>query len=160
MPRSKNGKKTQGRQTQSQPSDISVQPTENDPMFNSVVHTQSGMPNLIDLMISEYGKYGAKANQDRGANSLPALDIAKTIRVGKPLTDFFKKYLEVNRPVQIFPIDMNYGLVLSNNMRCAISPGVQEIKGTMQNSGAVSVTSGGGNPYQDGIVASNSIPVT
>jgi hypothetical protein len=108
---------------------------ELDPSFNSVAQTQSGLPHLLDLLRQEYRRYIT----DHGGQEA---DAARTLRSAEPFLAFCEEYLRENRPVQSFPIDMNYGLLLSNNVRCAVSPGVEELKGTMQESFTVPVNQG------------------
>lgn len=125
-----------------------------DPLFNPLVHTQGEMPHLVELLVAEYREHIRRHNGQLPVGQAP-LDAEKTIRLARPLLNFFEAYLNTYRPVQAFPVDMNYGLVLSNSQRCAVSPGTAQLQGTMQNSGSIGVTQGVSNPGQDGVVQVN-----
>ena len=78
-----------------------------------------------------------------------------------PVSDFLKfaeDYLRANRPVQSFAVDLNHGIMLSNNVRCVVSPGA-EVRGQMQNSGAVGVNRGESQPGMGGTVPAGEIKV-
>lgn len=113
-----------------------------DPSFNSVAQTQGGMPALLELLQEEYRKYMGQVNAKRLEQGKPTLDAEATLSAARPFLKFCQKYLTENRPVQTFAIDSNYGLVLSNNLRCAVSPGVATLKGTMQETHSVAVSVG------------------
>ena len=126
-----------------------------DPMFSSVAHTQAGMPHLMAMLLEEYRDYVATANLTRQQQGQQEVDPSESIRAAQPLLDFFENYLKVHRPVQTFPIDMNVGVMFSNNQRCCISPGVYGIQGSMQDSGAVAISDGRSQSGQDGSVPVN-----
>jgi hypothetical protein len=130
-----------------------------DPLFDARSHTQGGCPHLMELLVAEYREYFQQVNATRKQQDQRPLDPELTIRAARPLLDFFEKYLETYRPVQVFPIDMNYGLVLSNNKRVAVAPGAPNVQGTMQDSGSISVTRGISQPGQDGVVQVNDFGV-
>ena len=113
-----------------------------DPMFDSVVHTQGEMLSLLDLLKSEYQKYMEGVNRTRSSQDKPPLDAVATLRAATPFLRFCEKYLMRNRPGEVFPIDMNYGVVLSNSQRFAISPGAAEMQGSMQDSPTVAISTG------------------
>ncbi len=135
-------------QTQSQ-SDTRNSP---DPLFNPETHTQGGLPHLVDFLVAEYRRTIQEANERRAAARKDLLDPEAALRSARPLLDFFKAYLRMHRPIQAFPIDTNYGIVLSNNAHLAISPGMPHFQGTMQDSGAVHVSRGATQPGQEGVV--------
>jgi len=123
-----------------------------DPLFNPETHSQGGMPNLLQFLVAEYLAYMGQANKDRAEQGQEPLDAQKTVQKAKPLLAFFEAYLRTNRPVNVFPIDMNYGVQLSNHKRFAVSPGVvEDFRGSMQNSGAVEVTHGRSQPGISGV---------
>lgn len=113
-----------------------------DPSFDSVAHTQGGLPHLLALLQTEFAKHMAAVNEQRLQKNLPALDMTGTLKAAEPFLKFGQKYLTENRPVQAFAVDMNYGILLSNNMRCSISPGVENLQGTMQDSPVVPISTG------------------
>ena len=69
----------------------------------------------------------------------------------RPFLDFCSTYLNDNRVVQNFAADANHGVVLSDNTRCMICPEVN-LSGTMQDSAAIGISSGQGQPGQEGVV--------
>ena len=118
-----------------------------DPLnLNTIAQTRGGMPYLLDLLKDEYTRYMDGVNAKRKAENKPTLDAEKTLAAAEPFLRFCRKYLTENRPVQCFPIDMNYGIQLSNSMRCAVSPGVEVPRGTMQDSPAVAISVGQSQP--------------
>lgn len=115
--------------------------------------TQSlSLPSLLQHLVAEYREYIRRANETRARQEQKLLDPEATLRAAKPLLDFFESYLNTYRPVQAFPVDANYGLLLSNGMRCMVSPGVVDVRGTMQDSGAIQVSQGISNPGQEGVI--------
>ena len=127
-------------------------PTSANALFDPILHSQGGCPHLIQHLLVEYRGYIGRANQVRAEQEQRLLDPEAAIRAARPLLDFFESYLRTHRPVQVFPIDMNYGVVLSNNARVAVSPGTPEVQGTMQDSGAIQVSHGMTQPGQEGVV--------
>jgi hypothetical protein len=117
-----------------------------DPMFDSIAHTQAGLPHLLSYLQQQYRQYVRRVNQEQNLQINPELAISSA----RTLLDFCEQFLTIHRPVQVFPVDMNYGVVLDNNDRVAICPGVADIRGTMQDSGAVSISSGRSQPGQAG----------
>lgn len=116
-----------------------------------VVQIQSAeMPPLLDLLEAAY----------LNECLMSGVDSTPTIQAAQPLLAFYKRYLEVYRPVQAFPVDSNYGIMLSNNQRCVISPNLDELPGSMENSGAIQVTTGKSNPGQEGVTEYKSLPTT
>jgi len=123
-------------------------PNQSDPLFDSVALTQGNLPHLIELLVQQYRAYIGRENEKRAAMT-PArepLDPEPTIQQAGPLLNFFRAYLTEHRPAEVFALDANYGLMLTNSMRCAISPGTPTIKGSMQDSGAVSISHGRSQP--------------
>jgi hypothetical protein len=126
------------------------------PMFNSVAHTQAGMPHITAHLLAEYREWVNQANLTRQGQGQTPVDPEEQIRAAQPLLDFFENYLKVNRPVQNFPVDMNVGMMLSNNKRICISPGIEGIQGSMQeDSGAIGITDGQSQPGQEGVIEVN-----
>ena len=75
-----------------------------------------------------------------------------------PATVFAKwaaEYLRTNRVVQNFFVDENHGMLLSNNRSVVVSPGI-DIRGTMQDAGAVGVTQGRSSPGNEGVTPERS----
>lgn len=134
-------------------------PSSPDPLFNPETHTQGGLPHLVEFLVAEYRQLLRQANETRQAQGQALLDPEAVLKSAKPLLDFFKAYLKTNRPVQVFALDANYGVILSNNARVAIAPGTPLIQGTMQDSGAVQVSQGMTQPGQDGVVPVNNYRV-
>ncbi len=122
------------------------------PMFNPVAHSQAGMPHLIDYLKTQYRAHIQWMNETRAQQGQALGDPEATIRAAQPVLDFFESFLNTHRPIQIFPIDMNYGIVLDNNDRVALCPGAKNIQGSMQDSGAISITENLTHPGQDGVV--------
>lgn len=116
---------------------------------------QSGMPSLIELLLQEFQDQCLRQNSEE-PDPAKLLYPQHAIQAARPLLNFFEAYLNLYRPVQTFPVDFNYGLVLSNNMRCTVSPSIEtEAPGSMQASGAIQVTTGKSNPGQNGVITDN-----
>ena len=90
--------------------------------LSSVVLKQVGLPSLMAHLQAAFRDEVKEVNPD--------LDSFLT---------FCEDYLNRNRPVETFPVDNNYGIRLSNGHRLVISPGVVEIKGTMQETSAIQI---------------------
>jgi len=121
-------------------------------MFDPVNHTQGGYPHLIQHMTNKYRAQGELVNAERAKQGMEPIDCELAIQAAKPLLDFFEQYLRICRPVGMFPIDMNYGITLSDNSRVAVCPGTGDIQGTMQDSGAVQVYDGKTQLGQEGVI--------
>lgn len=116
---------------------------------------QSEMPSLVQLLVQEFQAQCLRQNSEV-SDPAQLRDPQIAIQAAKPLLDFFDSYLDLYRPVQTFPVDFNYGLVLSNNLRCTVSPSVEtEAPGSMQDSGAIHVTMGKSNPGQNGVISTD-----
>lgn len=119
-------------------------------MFDSNTHTQGGLPHLIQFLWDAYCQYLDDEIRSRIDRRISTVNLA-TAKAKAPATDFARfasDYLATNRVVDSFFIDENFGLRLTNNQTVAFSPGV-EIRGTMQDSGAVQVTEGKSQPGND-----------
>jgi len=124
---------------------------------DSIYHTNPAtedLPHLIALLTKEFQAYVDEARMKHGI---------KPDKNAKPpsANDFIKfavAYLDKNRPVQFFPVDSNHGFQLSNHVRCTISPS-SKVAGTMQDSGAVHVTTGESQPGMDGVKKSEELRI-
>lgn len=121
------------------------------PVFDPVVHSQAGLPHLIAYLVGQFRAHVQRTNQEIPKEE-ERIAGEELIERAQPLLDFFEQFLTQNRPVEIFPIDMNYGVVLDNNDRIALCPGITDIQGTMQDSGAVAISDGRSQPGQEGVV--------
>ena len=124
-------------------------------MFDPVAHSQAGLPHLLAYLVQQYRAHVQQINITRQAQGQPLADPEATLRAAQPVMEFFTQFLTHHRPLQVFPIDMNYGVLLDNNDRIALCPGVTDIQGTMQDSGAISLSDGRSQPGQDGVVQVN-----
>ncbi len=126
------------------------------PLFDAELHTQGGQPHLLQLLLNKYREHLAGKIEERKKAKLPTpVDADTATRATSALT-FLKwasDYLKENRPAGNFFVDENLGLKLSNNLTCVISPGIN-IQGTMQDSGAISVTHGQSQQGNEGVVPS------
>lgn len=122
-------------------------------LFDPVAHSQGGCQHLMQHLWDAYCEYLSdqlKARTDKGLAATTIDDAKKK----SPATHFVKwaaEYLKANRVVQSFFIDENHGVQLANNTMVAICPGV-EVRGTMQDSGAVQVTEGRSQRNNNGVV--------
>ena len=123
-------------------------------------HKQIGVPHLIRHLTQEYARFMTRVNQHYVENGMPtAANIEKQIRLAKPLLDFFEEYLDKFRPTRMFPVDANYGFVLSNNAQFMLCPPIEENDGVMQSGSAVAVTQGLSNVGQGGMQDSEAISI-
>lgn len=127
-------------------------------LFDSAAHTQGGLPHLMQHLWDAYCAHLSEHLEKRNAAQPPGNQTTlATAKAKAPATDFAKwatAYLAENRVAESFFIDANHGVRLSNNAMVAICPGV-EIRGTMQDAGAVEVTHGRSQPHQQGIVGND-----
>ena len=131
-----------------------------DPLFDAASLTQGGQPHLIQFLTQEYRDYIARANEQRAQHGKEPLDAEKTLKRAQPMLAFFEAYLKQHRPTSVFPIDMNYGIQLSNYKTFALSPGVEtDFRGTTQESVAVAVTHGRSQPGSRGSFDSGGIGI-
>jgi hypothetical protein len=122
-------------------------------MFDSTGHTQGGLPHLMQHLWDAYVEHLKTAIETRKSEGKTVVDL-ETAKKKAPATDFAvfaTNYLKEHRVSESFFIDANHGIRLGNNVMVAVCPGV-EIKGTMQDAGAVEVTHGRSQPHQQGIV--------
>ena len=90
-------------------------------------------PTLLDLLLKEFHKAHLAGTPDR----------VQQVATLESFAQFCDEYLNKNRPVGLFHVDANYGLVLSNNIRCIVAPPMQFKQGDIDTGGAVPIT---GNP--------------
>jgi len=129
-------------------------------LFDSISHTQGGVTHLIQLLWDEYLNHLREAIEKRAKAGKASVTLVEAIRRA-PATDFAKfaaDYLAVHRPVQSFFIDENLGILLRNQKSVAVSPGV-EIRGTMQDAGAVQVTEGLSQEGLNGVTPSDNLSI-
>lgn len=129
-------------------------------MFDSTAHTQGGLPHLVQHLWDAYGAHLEEKIKERAATGQATVDLA-TAKKRAPATDFAtwaSDYLKENRVVESFFVDANHGVRLANNAMVAICPGV-EIRGTMQESGAIQVTEGRSQPHQQGVSNDSSLRI-
>lgn len=122
-------------------------------LFDSAAHTQGGLPHLMQHLWDAYCAHLAEEIEKRREAGKAVVTLAEA-KQRAPATGFATwatKYLADNRVAESFFIDANHGVRLANNAMVAICPGV-EIRGTMQEAGAVQVTEGRSQPHQHGIV--------
>lgn len=118
--------------------------------LNPAALGQGGMPHLVELLLAEYRQSIDERNVRLHDRGLEPEDADQVIAAATPLLDFFREYLTENRPVQAFPVDENFGLQLSNNLRFVVSPGTPTIQGTMQDAGSIGISTGLSQPGQGG----------
>lgn len=137
-----------------------------DPLFDPVAHTQAGLPHLIGYLREKYIAHldariaRLKDNQRSGSKSFQLTEGATAI-LAAPATDFIEfaiGFLSEHRVVENFFVDANHGIVLANNDRMVIAP-LTDVAGTMQESGAVSVTHGRSQPGNEGVVNTDYRPI-
>lgn len=132
----------------------------NAPFFDSFSHTQGGAKHLLQHLLDEYVKVLNAQIEERKAAGKPTCTIDEAV-AKMPMMKFLqfgKDYLTENRPVQNFFVDENVGLRLSNNANIVVSPGIN-VQGTMQNSGAISVTHGVSQREQEGVLPSTNFTI-
>lgn len=111
--------------------------------FDAIRHTQGDHPHIMQYLWDAYLAYLEAEGQERAAKGQTVLPIAQA-KTKAPATHFVlwaANHLRDIRAIESFFVDGNVGVRLNNNKTIAISPGV-EIRGTMQDSGAVAVTEG------------------
>lgn len=122
-------------------------------LFDAAGHTQGGLPHLMQHLWDAYVAHLGEQIEQRKATGKNVVDL-DTAKKKAPATDFAvfaTGYLKEHRVAESFFIDANHGIRLGNNVMVAVCPGV-EIRGTMQDAGAVEVTHGRSQPHQQGIV--------
>ena len=100
---------------------------------------QTGIPHLMQLLRDKW--------QEQHGRTLP--------KEAEDFSLWCENYLNEHRTVENWPADSNIGVRLSNNERAVIHPNAPASGGTMQDSGAVSVTEGQTQPGQEGVVQVN-----
>jgi hypothetical protein len=117
-----------------------------DPIFDAGT-AQTGPPHLLQYLWDRYTAHIGAALERRRKEGKPAAVLAFALR-DAPATHFIKwagDYLAENRAAETFFLDANLGLRLTNNDLVAVSPGV-DVRGSMQDAGAVHVTTGRDRP--------------
>lgn len=143
-----------------QPAYDGVVGVNNSPLFDDVMHTQGGMPHLMQFLWDEYVNHLKAQIESRKANKQPTVEIDEAIKRA-PASAFAKwaaDYLRENRMMQHFFVDENHGILLSNNRSVVLSPGI-DIRGTMQDAGAVGVTQGRSNPGNNGVTSDTTLRI-
>lgn len=128
----------------------------NNPMFDSIAHTQGGVLHLMDYLWDRYVSHLTERIEERkaeGKESIP-LDVALKKTSAQAFKKFCEDFLDENRAVETCPLDENLGFRLSNNDMVALSRGIA-IQGSMQDSGAVAVTHGRSQRGNEGVVQVN-----
>lgn len=132
----------------------------NEPLFDPARYTTAGQPHLMQHLWSQYRAH-LQAKIDERKKTHPdtvTVDEALKRATAAHFFQFCEEYLKANRPVENFFVDMNHGLVLSNNARVVVSPGY-DLRGTMQRSGAVGVTEGVSQPGLNGVALGDGGPI-
>lgn len=109
-------------------------------LFDATVHTQGGLPHLMQYLWDRYVEHLTEELEKRTVLSA-TIETAKRKAPATHFAQWATEFLKENRATESFFLDANMGLRLTNNAMVAISPGV-EIKGTMQDSTAIQVTEG------------------
>lgn len=128
--------------------------------FDDVIHTQGGTPHLVQYLWDRYVSHLETQIKERAARGEPVVSLAEAKKKA-PATHFATwaaDYLRQNRVVEHFFIDENHGIRLSNNACVAVSPGTI-IRGTMQSSHAVEITSGLSQTDMNGVIESPSLQI-
>jgi hypothetical protein len=125
----------------------------NDPL-GMLSRGNSQLPDLLTHLHDQYKLHLAKhmkAIQKKGGQLVHKTveEAAFAAPVGSFLS-FAQEYLNKNRPTQVFPVDSNTGIVLSNHVRVCVSPGIVVVPGSMEDSGAVGITHGMSQPGMGG----------
>lgn len=129
-------------------------------LFDEVMHTQGGLPHLVQHLWDAYTEHLKERLEEKKKRGEAVVTLVQA-KLKAPAADFAQfcaAYLMEHRPVENFFIDSNNGVRLSNNAMVAISPGTV-IQGTMQDSGAVSVTEGRGQKGNEGVSPSTSLRI-
>lgn len=129
-------------------------------LFDSASHTQGGLPHLMQYLWDAYSLHLKEQLEERQAAGKPTVTMEEAKRRA-PAINFAQwctEHLKENRVAESFFIDANHGVRLSNNAMVAICPGV-EIRGTMQDAGAVEVTHGRSQPHQQGITGNDGLRI-
>lgn len=113
------------------------------PFFDPIRLTTGGLPTLMQVIDQALSKDIQERLERLQATGQKVMTLEQARR--KVTLDMFKKfaadYLAEHRVVEVFTVDANIGLVLSNHVRCVVCPGT-DVAGTMQDSGAIGITAG------------------
>jgi len=93
------------------------------------------VPNLLTHLRDEYA---LAAGADKSA------EVSEFLR-------WAHAYLSEHRPVENFAADSNHGIRLSNNVRVLVCPKMEDLRGTTQDAGAVSINTGQSQAGQEGV---------
>lgn len=121
-------------------------------LFNDIAHTQGGLSHLMQHLWDKFCLHLQEQIDERIAKGLPTVSL-EAAKSKAPATTFAKwatEYLKEFRVTESFFVDGNLGIRLANNEVMAVCPGV-EIRGTMQDSGAIQVTEGRSQPGNNGV---------
>lgn len=101
-------------------------------------------PDLLDLLLQEFRAAVERENLVRQTQGLEPVPPSSLTSPAAPLLDFCKEYLARFRPVEVFAVDRNYGVMLSNGRRFVISPRDEDHdelpRGMLPDAGAVAMT--------------------
>lgn len=125
-------------------------------LFDSTMHTQGGLPHLMQYLWDAYVVHLQKQLEKLTESGKTAVTIDEA-KKRAPATHFAvwaTEHLKEVRVTESFFVDANHGLRLGNNAMVAVCPGA-EIRGTMQEANAVQVTKGESQPHQHGIVGND-----
>jgi hypothetical protein len=120
------------------------------------------IPTLMEHLLGEYVRMMETHNKTVETNpeAGEACDVQKELDRVSDFNKFAKSYLDKNRPLNTFAVDANVGIKLGDNAQVVISPGFNEIAGTMQHSQTVPMTSGQGlHPRQMNQMSSNTTEI-
>jgi len=128
--------------------------------FDSIRHTQGEHPHIMQYLWDAYLEYLESERQERTTRGQSSLPVAQA-KLKAPAINFVlwaANHLRDIRAIESFFVDGNVGVRLNNNKTIAISPGV-EIRGTMQDSGAVAVTEGRSQIGNNGITNNDAMTI-
>lgn len=123
-----------------------------DPLADPITQSQGGVPHLLEYLWARYREFLKDELDGRAEAGKPAGTLEEALRRA-PATSFVRwasDFLRDNRVVEAFFIDDNHGLRLTDNALVAVCPGV-DLRGTMQESRTVAITSGRSQPGLEGV---------
>ncbi len=131
-----------------------------EPLFDATKYTTAGQPHLVEHLWSQFRAWLLQNIEARKKAKKPTIEIDEAVAraTAAQFMAFCVKYLAKHRPVENFFVDTNHGLVLSNNARVVVSPGV-DLRGTMQGARAVGVTAGQSQPGLNGVSLGEDHPI-
>lgn len=140
--------------------DNNVFSVNNEPLFNSIAHTQGGSPHLLQYLLDEYVKHLNGRIEERTKRKEKSVDLSTAVKNTSMMAflKWAKEYLTKVRPVTNFFVDENLGIRLNNNANVVLCPGIN-IQGTMQDAGAVNVTHGVSQSGQEGVIQTSDFKI-